>query len=324
MAGVDITARDAALHGVQSNKALVALARAELCRIDQTLAQDWGIDFREGATSVWNLLQKLGEETAVARMRALFDAVASGQKREDIEFYNAMAHPSVLGPMTSKRRHLIIDVAACAIGIYRYLGLEGDILDVGCHAGTMSSLLAELLGCQITGIDPAEEAIEQGRAHPARHANVFLEPGSMPWATDRRFTMVVAASVMPWLPPRDLIFLKSLSDVLEPGGVAVIMSGGWAEAAPDRLRRLLRAAGFGFGYADVAGGYGDIPAKFEAEGVVVLLKGGPREYPRKIKNVMESDWHIFRDYANAPATPKREMTQAFERSLRSVGAEEHA
>ena len=45
------------------------------------------------------------------------------------------AHPELLGPVTSQRRHLLLDGIAAAIGLARYLGLDGDILDIGCHAG---------------------------------------------------------------------------------------------------------------------------------------------------------------------------------------------
>ena len=114
--------------------------------------------------------------------------------------------------------------------------------------------------------------------------------------------------------------MKAISGLLHPGGVAVVMSMGWVDANPDQLRRQLRVAGLGFGYADVAGGFGDIPAIFEAEGIVVLLKGGGSAYPRKIKPLMESEWRLFRDYANAPGRLPREKTQAFERGLRRDAA----
>jgi SAM-dependent methyltransferase len=113
--------------------------------------------------------------------------------------------------MTFQRRHLILDVTAVAIGLYRYLGLTDDVLDAGCHAGTISSLLAEVLDCDVTGIDLSREAIEFGRKHPARHSRVSLQQASMPWMTDRRFGMVISASAMPWSGPSSLAFLKSIS-----------------------------------------------------------------------------------------------------------------
>ncbi|WP_149536626.1 class I SAM-dependent methyltransferase [Siccirubricoccus phaeus] len=302
---------------------LIALSRSEIFSLDRALAERWGIDFHEGEFDVWNLLGRAHDTAAVHRMRELFDEVVSGERTEDAEFYGAMAHPAVLGPMTSKRRHLILDVTALSIGLYRHLGLNGDVLDAGCHAGTVASLVAKALGCAVTGIDPVEEAIAFGHAHPARNPGVTLECASIPWSTDRRFAMVISSSAMPWSAPKSLPFLKSVSGLLQPGGVAVVMSVGWAEADPERVRRQLRAAGLGFGYADVAGGFGDIPAKFEAEGIVVLIKGGSSEYPRRIKTLMESEWHLFREYSNTPGRSAREKTQAFERALRRGGTLAH-
>ena len=312
---VDLAARDAVLRVVQEDKTSVALARKEVDALDRTLAEQWGIDFHEHGT-LWDLLRRAGDQDAVDHLRDLWDSISSGAELQDERFYNAMAHPELLGPVSSLRRHLILDVTALSIGLYRRLGLNGPILDAGCHAGTVASLVAEAIGREVIGIDPAEEAIEMGLGHPARHPLASLEPGAMPWKSDRRFDMVVSASAMPWSPTTSLPFLKSVGGLLNPGGIAVVMSVGWAAAAPERVRPQLRASGLGFGLADVAGGYGDIPAHFEAEGIVVLIKGGAREYPRRVTELMESEWDRFRDYANADRRPPREKTQAFERALR--------
>ncbi len=41
-------------------------------------------------------------------------------------------------------------------------------------------------------------------------------------------------------------------------------------------------------------------------------------FPRRIDLEIERDWPVFRDYANDPAMPLREKTQAFERARRQA------
>ncbi len=310
--------RDAMLSKIQTDKGCVALNVEELVELDQSLASEWDVDFRT-SDSFWPYLATAGDQAAIARFERAFQKVASGQKSEDdSDLYSAMAHAEIIGPVTSHRRHLILDLTAMAIGLYRHLGLSGNILDAGCHVGIMSSLLAARLGKHVVGIDPSANAISFGKSHAARHSSVNLIEASIPWHTHIRFDMVISGSALPdgknW--EVTAAHLRNLGTLLSQGGVALIMSADLAEADPDRMRRTLRTAELGFGYADVAGGYGGLPPKFDAEGIVVLLKGGKREFPRKVKLAMESEWDFFKEYSNTPGRPTREKTQAFERACR--------
>ena len=138
----------------------------------------------------------------------------------------------------------------------------------------------------------------------------------MPWNVGLRFDFAIAIDSMPDGGGARATFLRSLGDILAPGGVAVVSSTSWVNADIDVTRRQMRRAGLGFGYADVIGGYGEIPVQFSTVGVVVLLKGGGRTLPRNLRQLMENEWPQFRDYANTSSTPQSEKTQAFERSLR--------
>jgi hypothetical protein len=85
---------------------------------------------------------------------------------------------------------------------------------------------------------------------------------------------------------------------------------------PDRCWALLIVARMGFGYADVVGGYQSMPLKFESEGVVILVKGGTRMFPRRVRAAMEAEWPLFPAIRYDPSASLREKTQAFERAVR--------
>ena len=313
-----VASRDEELVRLQADKGLFALSLEEVRRLDAALSDCWDIRHRAGAMSVWDDLAKKSELPSVKRFRALYAEVAAGKRDEDAEFYGAMAHPDILGPATSEHRDMLLDFTATSVGIYRKMGLTGEILDAGCHSGVVASLIASIVDAPITGIDPCSEALDFGRKHPAKHLRVTLEAGSMPWTATRKFDMVLSASAMPRDPARTGAFLRSVGALLNPGGVAVIMSVGWIQADAARTRRQLRMAELGFGLADVAGGFGGMPNEFRAEGLVVLLKGGGRDYPRRIGELMESEWNRFRDYANFSACLPSEKTQSYERAKRKL------
>src|SRR6185437_6259948 len=104
--------------------------------------------------------------------------------------------------------------------------------------------------------------------------------------------------------------------LLRPGGVAFIVSRTFIEAPVALLRRQLRNANLGFAFADVVGGYGGAPTRFEAEGSLCLVKDKRQDLPARLSELMESDWPLFRRYANDPATSLHEKTQAYERAKR--------
>ncbi len=63
------------------------------------------------------------------------------------------------------------------IAICRQHGFHGSILDVGCHVGHVTSVLARHLANQVIGIDPIKEAIEAGLVHQGRHPRADLRYG---------------------------------------------------------------------------------------------------------------------------------------------------
>lgn len=307
---------------VQADKTLIALGLDEVRYVDRTLGNEWDIRFRDHA-SLKELLGTISNKTAVDQYMAAHEAVAAAKMSNNVEgeaagyglLYEALANEAVLGPVTSQRRHYIIDSICMSIGLARVVGPSAKVLDAGCHAGFTSLILAEHVG-EIVGIDPSASAIDVARRRAVDRDNVRFDLAMMPSSAYRGFDLVLAIDAMPLNRNKVVPFLRSVSESLRPGGLALIASAYWRDAEIDITRRQLRGAGLGFGYADVVGGYGDTPLRFMATGTLVLVKGGKRELPRKLHLLMESEWAQFRDYANAWSTPPHEKTQAFERSLR--------
>ncbi|MEE4175774.1 MAG: bifunctional 2-polyprenyl-6-hydroxyphenol methylase/3-demethylubiquinol 3-O-methyltransferase UbiG [Xanthomonadales bacterium] len=94
-----------------------------------------------------------------------------------------------------------------------------SVLDVGCAGGFMSEAIAER-GADVTGIDPAEQAIDAARTH-ARHRglNVRYDTGvgeDLPY-DDGRFDAVVCVDVLEHVQDLDRVVLE-IGRVLKPGG----------------------------------------------------------------------------------------------------------
>jgi SAM-dependent methyltransferase len=319
--------RDRFLERLQADKGKIALGSSEVRSIDQILAAVWGIAF-PGTIATWEeLLPRSAGSLPIARYNKAHDEVAKAMARRKkramaaarARLYDALADPIILGPVTSQRRHLIVDGICMAIGLARAIS-TGAIVDIGCHAGFVSTTLADYLNCKVVGIDPSDEAITLARSRTAGKPQIEFYRAAMPWKVDSRFDLAIAFDSMPEGSGAKAAFLRSLGDLLIPGGVAIVSSMYWVHEDIEVTRRQMRMADLGFGYADVLGGYGGIPVQFDAEIVLVLLKGGGRRLPRNFCQLAENDWPQFRDYANAPSTMPSEKTQAFERSLRVLAS----
>jgi SAM-dependent methyltransferase len=306
--------RDRTLALVQGEKTMVALSPEEVRHLDLRLVDAWGIQFPSDANSVEELLAGALDRTAVDRFikarGEASDALTRGDGHSTLSIeanlFDAMVHADIFGPITSLRRHLILDGICTALGLVQRLGLDGDVLDVGCHAGFVGSLLAEALGRPATGIDPSSAAIAFGRSYRGRSPMLNLVEAAIPWDTSARFDLAIAIDGMPQEAAKMGPYLRGLSELLNPAGIAVVVSSYWKNADVEVTRRQLRQARLGFGYADVVGGYGNVPPRFEASGFLVFLKGGTRQLPRQFRTLMESEWRRFQVYANAPETARDE------------------
>ena len=106
------------------------------------------------------------------------------------------------------------------------------LFDLGCGNGSVAALLSRE-GWDVTGVDPSTEGISAARtAYP----HLRLEPGSAYddlAARFGRFPVVLSLEVVEHVyAPRD--YARTLSDLLEPGGTAIISTpyhGYWKNLA---------------------------------------------------------------------------------------------
>ncbi len=92
------------------------------------------------------------------------------------------------------------------------------VLDLGCAGGFMAEALDDR-GAQVTGIDPAAEAIEAARAH-AKGRNITYDVGvgeALPY-TNGQFDAVVCVDVLEHVQDLKKV-LAEVARVLKPGGM---------------------------------------------------------------------------------------------------------
>lgn len=312
-----VLSRDLILVELGGQKRSIALPPDELQRLDRALVDGWQIEFVDTRASLLDYLESLPPSAMRTNGLAAFRADLAYQQKGgsgEPHMYAAMADLELCGIVTSGRRHYLLDAVTMACALYRRLGLSGPVLDVGCHIGVAPDLIAEALGVRVVGLEPVTEVVTAAQARFAGRADVSIVRGAVPWQTDERFELVTAIDSMPLGVGDRSTYLKGISQLLQPGGLAMIVSAYWIDADVTMIRRQLDMAGLGFGFADVVGGYGGMPTGFNVEGCVCLIKGGKRQFPRKVGAEMKSEWAWFTHYANLPDTPAREKTQAFMRS----------
>ena len=103
----------------------------------------------------------------------------------------------------------------------RQINWQGKVLlDLGCAGGFMSEALA-LRGAQVTGIDPAAQAIDAARSHAFECGlRISYDVGvgeALPYA-DASFDAVVCVDVLEHVADLDKV-LTEVSRTLRPGGV---------------------------------------------------------------------------------------------------------
>jgi SAM-dependent methyltransferase len=325
-----VRAREARLRKAAEDKSLFALAPEDVHRIDAMLVGEWGIDCPETGTTFDAALEAIRDREKAQRLERIMSATAAQLKatREDhliaeMPIFEAIADAELLGLVSSRRRHVIIDSIATAIGLARYLDIRGHILDAGCHAGFLPIIASEFLPNTFVGIDPASEAIELGQSRLRNPERLSLVRGSIPWQTTRRFEMIVSINACPAATSERGAFVHNISALLDPGGIAVVVSPYWIDADVRQTRNQLKLAKLGFGLGDVMGGWGGMPPTFECDGYLVLVKGSANPFPNHVGTEMESDWNLFRAYANTVGIPARQKTQSFERANRRMSPLEY-
>jgi len=118
------------------------------------------------------------------------------------------------------------------------------ILDVGCGAGAMTGLLANM-GYHVTGIDLSPEMLAVARARADESGlPITLVDGraeSLPFEDDA-FDLVFSRHLL-WTLPRPRKTIKEWARVVRPGGLVAVADGWWEEPGPEmRTRRAIGGA----------------------------------------------------------------------------------
>jgi demethylmenaquinone methyltransferase/2-methoxy-6-polyprenyl-1,4-benzoquinol methylase len=128
------------------------------------------------------------------------------------------------------------------------LPIVGDVLELACGTGQWTPLLAARAR-SVTALDTAAEVLALARARTASSSVQFLQADVFEWEPPRRYDTVFFAFWLSHVPPTRLPdFWNTVAAMLMPGGKAVFIDDGPAEAAgedvlvdqpvPAVLRRL--------------------------------------------------------------------------------------
>jgi 2-polyprenyl-3-methyl-5-hydroxy-6-metoxy-1,4-benzoquinol methylase len=288
------------------------LPESDIAEISEAFDRDWGISFLTSAGYTARL-SSLPRKEIDAHDEAYSEAQSRGS---EAPYFEVIARPGLHGLITSQHRAWLIDATAAAIGVVRNEKIGERILDVGCHVGHVSSILADKVDNLILGIDPMAAAIDAGLRHPARNQRVDLKKKAIPYHGIDRFGLIVSIDAVHGVPLAD--HLKNYGRLLEPGGIALIASAAMYGREWTKAARNASNAGLSFLDAFVVGGYGGAsstePNRFDCEVMIALQKGPGHKIPEDfdvVRELSERWWPEFQSYANDPATPDECKTQAF-------------
>jgi SAM-dependent methyltransferase len=100
-----------------------------------------------------------------------------------------------------------------------------DLLEIGCMDGRRLARAADVFGCQATGIEASEKAVQAGRE---RYPHISVSQGVAPEALesivgDKEFDVVIVGFFL-YLLPRPLLFrtIASVDALLRDGGFLIV------------------------------------------------------------------------------------------------------
>jgi SAM-dependent methyltransferase len=309
------SARDSACWQLAADKPRFGLSLQEVRKVDSYLRERWGIVPPLPPDEWPERLRRLGGKRLFRQYCELHDEMAM-QIEADLSppeslvsaFYDVIADHRISSHVHSQKRTEILDAGCLLVHLIRSLGVDGPVLDVGCHIGYHSLLLAKECGVSVHGIDRCRKAIERAQCEARHEPLVTFSCESLAEERFReKFELVYAVRSIPC----DSGFVAAVAKVMRPGGVVVFVPQQVPDLDADLISGLATAK-LGWGFSDVVGGWVGEGRGYEAGVVLTLVKDGKALVPKDFVEQADAVWGShFRDYANAPSTHADEKTQAY-------------
>ncbi|KOG88170.1 methyltransferase type 11, partial [Streptomyces varsoviensis] len=115
------------------------------------------------------------------------------------------------------------------------LPIAGDVLELACGTGRWTPLLAARAR-SVTAVDAAPEVLSLARARTPHTHVQFVQADLFTWRPSRRYDTVFFAFWLSHVPPARLPdFWQTVAGAIAPGGRAVFIDDGPAEAAVEEV-----------------------------------------------------------------------------------------
>ncbi|MGW2510091.1 class I SAM-dependent methyltransferase [Streptomyces scopuliridis] len=115
------------------------------------------------------------------------------------------------------------------------LPIVGDVLELACGTGQWTPLLAARAR-SVTAVDAATEVLAFARARTGSPSVQFIQADVFEWQPPRRYDTVFFAFWLSHVPPARLPdFWNTVAAALAPGGRAIFIDDGPAEAAKEEV-----------------------------------------------------------------------------------------
>ena len=319
---MNITETESICAQIVKERRRIGLQLKDVQRVDSYLANEWGIVIPEPPDEWTEQFDLLAGELLAQQYWEVHDELAEyheDEKEPPVELetllYDLIADQRISGHVHSQKRTEILDAGCLLIYLMKTFGISGPILDLGCHIGYHAHLLANETMATVHGVDLSSKAIDVASSRNTTASKLSFSADSLSTlAQNNSFRMIYAVRSVT-LSGKNL---NQISELLEPGGIAVIFPHDAVIDEP--TQQAINDADFGWGFSDVAGGYvgserGLDEGGFEIGIVLVLIKGGSLPVPFDYAEEATSVWdNYFKVYANDPSTNKSEKTQSYSRA----------
>lgn len=291
-----------------------SLSPAEVKSISDSFSEDWGIRYLwpdEFDNKLADVRKEIQFEEA---FREFFDR--SGTKAinaNNEKFFRAICKHQLHGLITSARRARLVDSVSAAVAVVQKENIDGRILDVGCHAGHIASLIADRVPNEMLGIDRLKDAIMAAIEHPSRNSRVEFRQDRIPRNSNEQFGLIVSVDAIHNLPSHKHV--KNYGELLEPDGIVLITSPSLKDDNWPKFIKAAAKAGLCFRYAFPVGGYGGASEvsgnQFSSQIMIALQKKDGPKIPASLRTIEEEWWEEFHPPSRLMDTAVTENTYAF-------------